>query len=189
VKQRDRMPPIPDPSLTEEQKAACAAFAGKRGAKPFGPFVPLLRSPEVMLRASALGAHLRYHSSMPKALNELLILLTARRWTQQIEWHHHVPEALKAGLAPELVAAVAEGRRPEGMSDPEACVYDFAAELYRNGAVSDATYAAALERFGEQGIIDMTAVCGYYSLLSMVMNVARTEVPEGGPAHLPPLPG
>lgn len=189
MKQRDRMPAIPDESLSDEQKLACADFAGKRGAKPFGPFVPLLRSPEVMLRCSALGAQLRYHSSLPRPLNELLILLTARHWTQQFEWHHHVPEALKYGLDPEIVASVAEGRRPEGMSETEACVFDFAAELLRNRAVSDGTYAAALKHFGEQGIIDMVSVCGYYSLLSMVMNVARTAVPEGGPAHLPPLPG
>ncbi|HUC60579.1 MAG TPA: carboxymuconolactone decarboxylase family protein [Alphaproteobacteria bacterium] len=188
MKHRDRMPPIPEESLTEEQKAACAAFAGKRGAKPFGPFVALLRSPEVMLRASALGEQLRYRSSLPRALNELLILLTARHWTQQFEWHHHVPEALKAGLAQETIDAVAEGRRPDDMSEREATVYEFAAELYRAGSVSDATYRAALRHFGEQGIVDMTCVCGYYSLLSLVMNVGRTEVPEGGPAPLPPLP-
>ena len=192
MKHRDRMPTIPDESLTEEQKAACAAFAGKRGAKPFGPFVPLLRSPEVMLRASALGEQLRFRSSMPRALNEFLILLTARQWTQQFEWHHHVPEAIKAGLGRETIDAVAEGRRPDGMSEREETVYEFAAELYRTGSVSDATYGAALRHFGEQGIVDMVCVCGYYSLLSLVMNVARTEVPTGeggtGVAPLPPLP-
>lgn len=186
---RDRMPPLRAETLTEEQKKAAQAFEAQRGRPPFGPFVPLLRSPQVLLRVSALGEWLRYHSSLPSSLNEFLILLTARQWTQQYEWHHHLPHALKAGLDPAIIEAVAEGRRPKRLSEDEEIVYEFAMELFRNRSVSDGTYERVLKRFGEQGVIDMTCVCGYYSLLSMVMNVARTPLSDGAVPPLAPLPG
>jgi 4-carboxymuconolactone decarboxylase len=185
---KDRLPTIPAAKLTEPQKAAVAAFKAARGTEPFGPFVPLMRSPEVMLRAQALGEYLRFRSALPKPLNELVILITARTWTQQYEWHHHASHALAAGLAPAIIEAVADGRRPERLSEEEAVVYEFPTELHRNRSVSDATYERARQHFGEQGVIDMTAVCGYYSMLAMVLNVARTPLPEGAAPLLRPLP-
>jgi 4-carboxymuconolactone decarboxylase len=179
----DRMPEIPAVRQTEAQKKASAEFYAGRKVAVFGPFVPLLRSPEVMLRAKAMGDYLRYQSSLPPKLNELTILLTARAWTQNVEWAIHQPIALKAGLAPELVAAVAEGRRPPKLDADEQLVLDFVNELLHNQAVSDFTYAAAVRRFGEQGVIDLTSVCGYYTFLAMVLNVARTP-PS---AHAPTL--
>ena len=102
-----------------------------RGQEVFGPFALMLRSPEVMLRAAAMGDYMRYRTSLPPALNELIILITARHWSQQFEWFVHQPMALKAGLPPHLVAAVSKGHRPETMSSDEAIVYEFSTELLR----------------------------------------------------------
>src|SRR5882672_232618 len=110
---QDRMPAIPADQLTAAQKNAIAEFKAARGVDISGPFVPLLRSPEVMSRARAMGDYLRFKSSLPPRLSEFVILLTARRWTQQYEWHAHQPLALQGGLKPEIVEAIAEGRRPE----------------------------------------------------------------------------
>jgi len=187
MKQRapDRMPAIPADRWTDAQKEAAAEFAARRKQEVFGPFAVLLRSPEVMLRATAMGDYLRYRTVLPPALNELAILLTARRWSQPFEWHVHQPAALRAGLSPAIVAAVAGGRRPDYLSDKEARVHDFCSELLRDEKVSDPTYARAVERFGEQGVVEMVAVVGYYTFLSMVMNTAQTAVPADSTA--PPL--
>jgi 4-carboxymuconolactone decarboxylase len=182
----DRMPPIPRERWTEAQANAAEQFARMRGQDVFGPFALMLRSPEVMLRAAAMGEYMRYRTALPPALNEFIILLTARHWSQPFEWHVHQPAALKAGLGPEIVAAVSKGRRPEAMSSDEAIVYDFATELLRLQNVSDPTFAKALDRFGEHGVIDMVGVAGYYSFLSMMMNTARTAVPAD--SEVPPLP-
>jgi 4-carboxymuconolactone decarboxylase len=184
----DRMPPIPESALTEAQRKASAAFAAERGRPPFGPFVAILRSPELMLRAAAMGEYLRYRNALPRRLSELAILIVSRLWTQQFEWHHHLPDAIKAGLDPATAQAIAEGRRPEPMAADEAIVYEFALELERNRSVSDATYARARERLGEQGVIDLIGICGYYGLLGMVMNVARTPLPGGTRPPLKPFP-
>jgi 4-carboxymuconolactone decarboxylase len=180
------MPPIPKAQWSTAQQQAAAEFAAMRAQEVFGPFAVMLRSPEVMLRAAAMGDYMRYRTSLPPALNELIILITARHWSQQFEWYVHQPMALKAGLAAQVVAGVSKGRRPEVMSSDEAIVYDFATELLRLQNVSDPTYAKAVERFGEHGIIDMIGVAGYYSLLSMMMNTARTAVPPD--SDVPPLP-
>ena len=183
----DRMPPLPKEQWTDAQKLAAEEFARSRKQEVFGPFAVMLRSPEVMLRASALGEYMRYRTVLPPRLNEFIILITARHWTQQFEWHVHQPAALKAGLDPDIVSAVAEWRRPDGMPEPEAIVYDFASELLRSQNVSDPVYARAVAAFGEQGVIDMVGVAGYYSFLSMMMNTARTPVPADPPvALLPP---
>jgi 4-carboxymuconolactone decarboxylase len=173
----DRMPAIPQDKWTDEQRKAAAQFAELRKQDVFGPFAIMLRSPEVMLRAGAMGDYMRHHTVLAPRLNEFIILLTARHWTQQFEWYVHQPAALKAGLSPDIVNAVAHGRRPTGMSDEEKTVHDFTLELLRGQNVSDPTYAAAVARFGEQGVVDMVGVAGYYTFLSMMMNMARTAVP------------
>lgn len=185
---KERMPAIPAEELTAEQKAASDAFAEGRGYAVRGPFQALLRSPEVMLRAKAMGDYLRFESSLPPRLNELAIIVTARQWGQAYEWHAHRPLAEKGGLRAEIADAVADGRRPLDMSIDEAAVYDFAIELHHNKCVSDATYARAQELFDEKGIIDLTAVCGYYSMIAMVLNVARTQLPAGAAPGILPFP-
>jgi 4-carboxymuconolactone decarboxylase len=175
---QDRMPPIPADRLTETQKKAAEAFAEGRGYQIRGPFVPLIRSPEVMLRAKAMGDHLRFKSSLGPRLNEMVILITAREWTQQYEWNAHHPEAMKAGLRREIADAIADGRRPNGMAEDEEIAYDLATEILRLKRVSDATYQRAVARFGELGVIDLLGVVGYYNFLAIVMNATRTALPE-----------
>jgi 4-carboxymuconolactone decarboxylase len=181
---QDRMPPIPADKMTDAQKKAAAELiAGPRGSL-VGPFIPLLRSPEFMSRLQKTGEYLRFNTKLGSNISEFIILITARHWTQQFEWDAHETLAEKAGVKPEIVAAIAEGRRPTGMSVDEEIVHDFCAELFHRQSVSDATYKRAVNRFGEQGVIDITGLCGYYSLLGMVMNVARTPLPPG---KAPPL--
>lgn len=184
----DRMPEIPPDKMTPEQKKAAEEFTAERKTPVFGPFVPLLRSPEVMQRARAMGDYLRYRSVLPAALNEFAILITARRWTQQYEWAVHQPIALKAGLKTEVTQALAEGRRPEGMSGDEQLVYEFCTELHQNQSVSDTTYSRTVARFGEQGVIDLIGVNGYYTFLAMVLNGTRTALPKGSTAPLAAFP-
>src|SRR2546421_3539727 len=178
LKAQDRMPPIPPDKLTEAQKKAADAFAEGRGYQVRGPFVPLLRSPEVMLRAKAMGDYLRFKSVLGPRLNEMVILITAREWTQQYEWNAHFPEAMKAGLKREIADAIADGRRPAGMAEDEEAAYDMATEILRIKRVSDATYRRAVARFGEEGVIDLLGVTGYYTFLAIVMNATRTALPE-----------
>jgi 4-carboxymuconolactone decarboxylase len=175
----DRMPPIAADKLTDAQKKAAEAFAEGRGYAVRGPFVPLIRSPEVMLRAKAMGDYLRFKSTLGPRLNEMVILITAREWTQQYEWHAHLPFALKEGLRREIADAIAEGHRPAGMAEDEEIAYDMATEILRQKRVSDPTYRRALARFGEQGVIDLLGVVGYYNFLAIVMNATRTGMPEG----------
>jgi 4-carboxymuconolactone decarboxylase len=188
VSAQDRMPPISPDRMTEAQRKAVEEFKAARNANISGPFVPLLRSPEVMNRARAMGDYLRFKSVLPPRLSEFAILITAREWTQNYEWDAHHRLALQAGLPPETAQALAEGRRPERMTDDEAALYEFCTELHRSKSVSDATYARAAARFGEQGVIDMICISGYYTLLAMVLNTARTPLPAGRPPALTPLP-
>jgi len=176
---QDRMPPIAADKLTDAQRKAADAFAEGRGYAVRGPFVPLLRSPEVMLRAKAMGDYLRFKSTLGPRLNEMVILITAREWTQQYEWNAHHPIALKAGLRPEIAAAIAEGYRPAAMAEDEEIAYDVATEILRLKRVSDPTYRRAVAKFGEQGVIDLLGVVGYYNFLAIVMNATRTGLPEG----------
>jgi 4-carboxymuconolactone decarboxylase len=185
---QDRMPAIPLGEMDDlQRKYAEEIIKGPRGAL-YGPFIPLLRSPELMHLAQRMGEYLRFRSAIGNRLSELVILLVARRWTQQVEWHIHEPIALQAGIEPRVVQAIAEARRPAEMSDDEAIVYDFCDELHANGSVSDLTYNRALTRFGEKGIIDMIGIDGYYTFLAMIMNATRTAVPEGKAGALRPLP-
>ncbi|HEV7438297.1 MAG TPA: carboxymuconolactone decarboxylase family protein [Methylobacterium sp.] len=184
---QDRMPEIPADQLSEAQKRAAAEFERTRNTPVFGPFVPLLRSPDFMVTASNMGLYLRYKSVLPLKISEFVILLVAREWTQQLEWHIHAPIALKAGLDPAIVEAVREGRRPGAMPEDEALAYAFSSELRQNKAVSDETYAAVVARFGEQGAIDLAGINGYYTLLAMSMNMARTALPGNAPPPLPNL--
>src|SRR5471030_2365085 len=152
VAAQDRMPPIPADKMTDAQRTAVAEFKTARSADISGPFVPLLRSPEVMSRARAMGDYLRYKSALPPRLSEFVILMTARRWTQQYEWNAHQPLALQGGLRADIVKAIAERRRPERMSDEEDVLYTLRDDVQRTQTASDATYARAVGKVGEQGV-------------------------------------
>ena len=176
---QDRMPPLAPGQMSEAQRQAAAELAAGPRGRVAGPFIPLLRSPEFMSRLQKTGEYLRFHSALGARLKEFVILLTARQWTQQFEWFAHYPLALKAGVRADVAQALADGRRPIGMAEEEEVAYDFCDELFRTRGVSDATYSRAVAKFGEQGVIDMLGVAGYYTMLAMIMNVARTPLPDG----------
>jgi 4-carboxymuconolactone decarboxylase len=176
IRADDRLPPIPREKRSDAQQKAAQQFAGQ-GEAIAGPFVPLLRSPELMVAAKAMGDYLRSKSVLPPRIAELAILVVCREWTQQHEWQVHYPLALKAGLRREAVDAIAEGRRPSNLAEDEQAAYDFSTEILRNKSVSDSTYRRALAVFGEQGVVELLGVSGYYGLLATVMNGARTALP------------
>ena len=190
-----RFPLIPVENLTAEQRAVYDAIKGGpraklasfKGAQPGpigGPFNGMLRSPAIGNLVQSLGGELRFKSTIPSKLNELAIMVTARYWTSQYEWHAHCRLALEAGLDPAKAKDVAENRRPANMDADEAMVYDFSRELHETKGVSDANFQRVKDRFGERGVFDLIAVNGYYSLVSMILNVDKTPLPDGVP---PPL--
>jgi 4-carboxymuconolactone decarboxylase len=182
---QDRLPAIPAGKMTDAQRAAVKEFEDIRKAELSGPFVPLARSPELLSRTRALGDYLRFKSALPPRLSEFVILLTARQWTQTYEWAVHQPIAVRAGVTVETTTAIAEGRRPEHMTEEEDILYDFCIELHGHHSVSDRTYARALAKFGEQGIVDTLGINGYYTLLAMVLNTARTPSGTSAPTLAP----
>ena len=175
----ERMAPIPLEKMSEAQrKIANDIMSGPRGGMR-GPFNAWLRSPELADRLQKVGEYIRFNSSLDKRVNEMAIIMTAQAWGSQYEWYAHAPLALKAGLDPSIVAAIGAGRKPDKMKDDEAIVWEFTTQLRRDHAVDDETYAKALEKFGEQGLMDLIAVNGYYDVVSMTLNVARVMPPEG----------
>jgi 4-carboxymuconolactone decarboxylase len=182
-----RLQPLsPQQMSTEQQRVAQTIVAGPRGSVR-GPFVPLLRSPELADRIRALGDYVRFESDLPPLLRELAILVVARFWSAHYEWHAHRQAALKAGMNPEIPESIAQGRRPSSLSSDEALIYDFFSQLLDKRDVRDEIYRAAVERFGEKALIELIGAAGYYSMISLVLNANRTPTPEGG-SPLPALP-
>ena len=183
----DRFQPLTYDKLTPEQKAMVEhLFAGERGGMN-GPFNVTLRSPEMGDLAQKLGAQLRFHSSLPNRLNEMAILMTARFWNAQYEWSAHKKNALTAGLSPAVIDAIADGKRPASMQADEEVVYDFADDIFRTREVSDRVFKAAVDKFGERGVVDLTGVMGYYCFVSMMLNIDRYPLPDGEKPELRPL--
>jgi 4-carboxymuconolactone decarboxylase len=183
----DRFTPLTYAEMTAPQKKMFENLISgeRRGAS--GPFNVLLRSPEMGDLAQQFGASMRYHSSIPSKLNELAIIITARHWTSQYEWYAHRRAAQTAGLSQSIIDAVAAGTRPASMAADEQAVYDFVSELLATKQVSDATFKAAKDKFGERGVVDLIGVSGYYQLVSMLLNVDRYPLPEGMKPELKPL--
>jgi pimeloyl-ACP methyl ester carboxylesterase/alkylhydroperoxidase family enzyme len=182
-----RFAPLSDHDMTPEQRRVAHAVASGPRCGLRGPFHALLRSPELADRVRHLGDFVRFESSFPAPLRELAILLVARFWSAHYEWNAHRRHAVAAGLDPAIPAAIETGRRPATLSPDEALVYDFICELLADRDISDATYEAATSRFGERAIVELISTAGYYGFVSLVLNAARTPVPEGG-MRLPALP-
>jgi 4-carboxymuconolactone decarboxylase len=181
----DRLGPLPDEQMSAAQRGAAQAIIdGPRGAL-YGPFVPLLRSPELMENAQRMGEYLRYRSAIGTRLSELAILVTARQWNQKVEWAIHAPIAVQSGIRADMVKAIAARRKPLALLEDEAAVYEFCIELHQLKRVTDQTYARALALFGEHGVVDLMGINGYYTFLAMVMNTAQTAVPPSAAAPLP----
>ena len=177
--QGDRFKPLTYDKLTPAQKTMADHLMSGERASMGGPFNVLLRSPEMGDLAQQLGAQVRFHSSLPRKLNELAIIMVARHWTAHYEWYAHKRAALENGLAPAIVDAVALGKRPAQMTPEEAVIYGFTDELLRTKQVSDATFQAAAKAFGERGVVDLVGVIGYYQLVSSILNVDRYPLPDG----------
>ena len=173
-----RIPTIDPNDYSAEQMQAAAEFEAARNRPVSGPFELMMHSPAVMSRARAFGDYLRFNSAIGNTLSELAILITAREWTQDYEWYAHYPIALEVGIDQEIADAIAEGRRPAGMSEDEEIVYDFSIELHRNRRVSDVTFQRALERFGNKGVIDLTGISG-----SHISGHADEHGPVSGPGR------
>ena len=180
-----RFKPLAQEEMTDAQRKVYQDIAGGPRGGFRGPFNALLRSPELAERAQKLGEHIRFGTSLPPRLSELAILITAREWTAQYEWFAHYPLALKGGLDPKVAESIATGKRPDGMKDDEAALYDLATALYRDRKVPDPVYKAALEKFGERGIMDIIGIIGYYDLVSMTLITMQAEAPNDS---VPPLP-
>jgi len=182
----DRLPLPSLEDMTEAQRAAAnELIAGPRKAV-VGPFIPLLRSPELMSRLQKVGDYLRFDSALAPRITEFATLLVSRSWSQQFEWAVHVPLARQAGIDEESIEAVREGRRPASLPGAQAVVLDFVTELTNNKGVAQATYDATLELLGEQGLIDLIGTVGYFTWMSMLLNVAHTPARAG--SGIEPLP-
>jgi 4-carboxymuconolactone decarboxylase len=185
----ERMPLPALDAMTDTQRAAAEQLqAGPRkGVK--GPFIPLLRSPQLLMRLEKVGEHLRFESVLPPRVAELAILCVARTWSQQFEWAVHVPLALKAGVGQATIDALREGRRPAAMTADDALVHDFVCELTTNKGVSQRSYDAIVGEWGEQALVELVGIIGYFTLMSMVLNVAHTpHEPNAEVGLLEPLP-
>jgi len=181
----DRFKPLTWEQLTPEQKTMVNDLLAGMRTSLEGPFNALLRSPEVGNLSQKLGEYARFRTALPRRLNEMAILLTAQWWSSQYEWHLHKTFALEAGLRAAVIDDIQAGRRPHGMQPDETVIYDFCAELRERRRVSDASFRAAVDLLGERGVVDLIAVMGYYSLVSMMLNVDRYPLPAGAPLPFP----
>jgi 4-carboxymuconolactone decarboxylase len=183
----DRFKPLTASELTPEQKILVEHLLSSERGSVNGPFNVLLRSPEMGDLAQKLGAYIRFHTTVPTKLNEFAILITARALNVQYEWAAHHKYALQAGLSPAVIDAVAVGKRPHSMQPDEEVVYNFTTELVNTKQVSDSTYRATVDKFGEHTVVDLIGVIGYYHFVSMLLNVDRYPLPEGAQPELKPL--
>jgi 4-carboxymuconolactone decarboxylase len=184
----DRFKPLTTEQLTPEQRKMIEHLLSGERAGTTGPFNVLLRSPEMGDLAQQFGSQMRYHSSIPRKLNEFAILITARHWTSQYEWYAHQRDGLKYGLEAAVIDSLAAGKHPASMDADEEVVYNFCNELLTKTQVSDATFKATVGKFGERGAVDLIGTMGYYNMVSMLLNVDRYPLPDGVKPALKPLP-
>jgi 4-carboxymuconolactone decarboxylase len=183
----DRFKPLKHDEMTPAQKTMIEnLLAGeRRGAG--GPFNVMLRSPEAGDLVQKFGETRRFRTVIPRDINETVIIMTGRFWTSQYEWTVHKAAALQAGVKPSIVDAIAAGKRPEGMSPEMEAAYNLINELLTTHQVTDAAFQAAKDKFGERGVVDLVELCGYYSMVSMFLNVDRYPLPQGQQPELKPL--
>lgn len=174
-------------NMNPEQRAVAEKMLSgpRKGMK--GPFSALLRHPELCDKVQELGAVVRFKNSIPTALKEMAIIMAGRHWTASYEFQAHRRMALDAGVSEAICDSIAAGQRPARLSADEAAVYDFCSELLATGSVGDKAYNTVLERWGEKGVVDLTATVGYYCIASFILNVSRHPMPDGA-EPLKPLP-
>ena len=184
-----RFPPIPPNQYSPQQKefAELMRQPPRNGDVINAPFKVYFRSPEFGLRAIQMSDYLRWGTQYDPKQTELIILLSARQSDSGYIWHAHYAAAMKAGLDPKIPAAIAAGKRPTGMTQDQALLYDLITETYRDHVVSDATYDAAAKRFGEKGVTDAIGLAGYYGITAMALAVAKATYPAGAEPKLETL--
>jgi 4-carboxymuconolactone decarboxylase len=165
--------------LTEAQKPLGEQIMKVSSVGLGGPYNPMIRSPVLGQRLYDLFYYLRWQTSVPTKLNEFAIIIISRQWRSQVEWFAHAPLAAKAGVSANVIAELKQGKRPAGMAEDEAVVYDFVTELTTAKKVSDETYARAKKIFNDQQIVDLTAVAGNYVMVAMMLAMAEETVPPG----------
>ena len=175
-----RFQSIPADQMTDQQKAVVEKLLSSPRGAVRGPFAALLRNPALADRIMQVGDIIRFDNSIPAQLREMAILMIARFWSAKYEWHAHGKIGLELGLSAEIVDAIAYAKRPANMNPDQTLVYNFVSELLIEKDISDASYQAALERFGEKVIIDLLATAGYFCFVSLVLNAVRMPIPEGG---------
>lgn len=184
-----RIPLPPPEELTPEQRRVYdAVVAGPRGTV-IGPLRAAIHNPELADRWQQLGEVLRYNTSLDPRHKELAIIVTARRWNSQIEWHVHAAAAAKAGLDEYVIEALKIAQAPEFEDEADAAIYEFAREIQASGQVSDAAYKAVYKTLGTVGVVELTALIGYYTMVSMTLNAHKIPMPEGAPEPLKPVAG
>jgi 4-carboxymuconolactone decarboxylase len=171
---RERLPMPAESQMTPAQSEAAAALIAGPRKGVYGPFLPLLRSPQLLERVAKVGEYLRFDSVLEVRIRELVTCAAARHVTNQFEWLMHAPLALKAGVSEATIAALHAGARPKDLPADEEAALDFTGELLRTHGVSEAAYEDALQRFGEQGVVELTTLVGYFVMVSWLMNVAHT---------------
>ncbi|WP_426958344.1 carboxymuconolactone decarboxylase family protein [Muricoccus radiodurans] len=183
-----RLRDIPESEMTDAQREAVREVtAGQRGRVP-APMRAWLASPELARRAQALGEFLRYQTSLGTRRSEMAILVTARIWSSQYEWFAHARIAREAGLEEEIIEAIRHGRRPSFTDNADRVVHDVARKVHLERHLDDASHAEAREVLGEKSLAELIGLLGYYTLVSMTLNVYEIGVPAGTPDPLPPLP-
>ena len=180
-----RIPLFPLANMSDaQQRVYDAVVSGPRG-RVVGPLRAALHCPELADKWQQLGEILRYRTSLPPRLSELAILVTARHWSSQVEWHHHQPAALKGGLLPAITDAIRDGQRPAFVNADEEAVYDYCLELQQGKKISENSYQKTLELIGVSGIVELTALIGYYTLVAMTLIAHDIPLPEGAAPMLP----
>jgi 4-carboxymuconolactone decarboxylase len=183
-----RIPLVEADTLTPEQRGVYERIlAGPRRAV-VGPLRAVLHNPQLAEHWQQLGACVRYGTTLPQRLKEIALLVTARRWYAELDWQIHEPEARKAGVPEEIIDAIRTASAP-AFSDPaDREIYTFVRELQETGRVSDAAYRAVHERHGTVGIVELTALIGYYTMVAMTLNAHEVTLPDGHPSHEQTLP-
>ncbi len=170
--------------MSKEQHRIYDEIAARIG-RLLGPYVALLHNHELADKVQKLGKFLRNDTSLPKRLVELATLITARVWTAQFEWYAHAPLALEAGIEQDVISAIANRQKPDFTREDEELVYQFSTELHDRKTVSESTYQAALKQLGEQGVVELVALNGFYTLIAMTLNTFELLPPEGATHILP----
>jgi 4-carboxymuconolactone decarboxylase len=182
-----RTPLLSPADMNQDQRRIYERMVATRGTWLNGPYAPMLHQPRLAEPAAELGRFLRYHTSLGPSVSELAILVVARHWCCDFEWYQHAQIAREVGIAGEIVDGIARGERPADLDEKQSTVFDFTRELLRSHRVADALYRLATERLGVVGVVELTGLIGYYTLIALTLNAHEVSLPAGVGPQLPPI--